>query len=106
MEARGTPPVALGTAEIRQYRGVVPTREPEVRPVVVVGRTTAHVHEAVDRVRASEHLATRRRYPPAIGVRLRFGFESPRQARIAKCIAPGQRHRDTEELALVIAGFE
>ncbi len=67
----------LGTAEIRQHRGIVPARGALRLPALEVLRVAAHVNEAIDGGRAAEHLAARCMEAASAEPRFRFGVVTP-----------------------------
>ncbi len=69
--------VVLGTAEVRQYFVVGPTRVAFGRPMVVVGPVAADVDHRVDRARAAQHLAARLPADAAVQALLRHRVEVP-----------------------------
>src|SRR4051812_11285980 len=106
VEARGAAPVGLGTAKVRQHAGVIPARQTALSPVVVVRRTTTHMPEGVDQMRATQPLAGRRRRAAHKGSGRSLNPEPPRQLRIAESITPSARNTDAEIHALVRAGLD
>jgi hypothetical protein len=60
-----------------------PAGQPELAPMVVVGRLPAHVDHGVDRRRAADHLATRIVQCAAVQSRLGFRLEHPVGTRVA-----------------------
>ena len=69
--------------EIRQHIVPAPAGEPELAPMIIVGRLPPHVDHGVDRRRAADRLAARIVERPAVKARHRFGLEAPIRARIA-----------------------
>src|ERR1700733_3825112 len=82
-----------------------PTGEPELAPMIVIGRLAAHIDHGVDRGRAADNLTARVTQAAAIETFFGFGLEAPVRARITdgKQISDG----DVKPYPIVAAaGFE
>ncbi len=93
--------IVLRPAKIGQHVVVSPAREATLRPAVVIGRMAAHVHHAVDRGRAAQHLAPRPFDAPPVQPRLRRGLVVP--VRRLMPVGNPRQQRDAEERVAVAA---
>ena len=69
--------VPLGPLEVGQHALVVPAVEAKLAPAVVIQAVAAHVHHAVDRRRAPQHLAARPGDAAPVQMGLRLGLVAP-----------------------------
>ena len=83
--------VVLGLLEERQHGIPVPALAAELAPVVVVGRIAAHIHHAVDRAGAAQHLAARQIQRAVVQCLLWRAVEHPVDARIGECLGVADR---------------
>ncbi len=92
-------------AKQRQHVVPAPAPEPELAPVIVVGRLPAHVDHGVDRRRAADHLAARIVERAAVEARFGLGLEHPVGARIADREQVADRNVKPDPVVLA-AGFQ
>ena len=97
--------VVLRLLEERQHRIPVPALAAKLAPVVVIRRIAAHIHHAVDRTGAAEHLAARQIQRAVVQCLLGRAVEHPVDARIGKCLGVADGNVDPR-IAVANAGFQ
>src|SRR5579883_1115622 len=76
--------VMFGAAKIGQDVAIRPAAIALLRPAVIVGGVSAYIDHRVDRTAAAEKPPLRQIHAAPVHVALRFGFETPDEARTAE----------------------
>src|SRR6266550_4893162 len=82
--------------EVRQHAVPVPAGAAALPPQIVIGRVAAHIHHAVDRAGAAQHLAAWLIHAAAFELRLGFALEHPIDAWIGEQAAVADWDVDPE----------
>ncbi len=97
--------IVLGLLEERQHGIPVPALAAALAPVVIVGGIAAHIHHAVDRTGATQHLATRQIQRASVQFLLRGAVKHPVDARVGICLGVADRDVDPR-VAVPDASFQ